>query len=116
MGVVELKNVEYFVKYVKKGDINLLEKIDNLCGHGQIHDALYSLIAESLEMQSDILDYVMEHLDDYRLELYDNLRDFEEWYDDETLRSLRIDYHDALYNCDEVFLKAIKCVLFPYEE
>ena len=113
---IYLKNVEYFVKYIKKGDISFLDKINNLCGHGQIHDALYNLIAESPEMQSDILDYVMEHLDNYRLSLYDNLRDFEEWYDDATLRSLEIDYRDALYNCDEIFLEAIKCILFLYEE
>ena len=99
------KNLDEFINNISEEDIDYLDKMDNLCGHCQISAELYDVLANNKELESKIVQYVIDNIYAYQQELEDNMEDFAKWFDKDELK--KYDYRDALYNCDEIFLQAI---------
>lgn len=99
------KNLNEFIENISVEDIDYIDKMDNLCGGGQISGELYEVLANNKELESKIVQFVIDNVYAYKQTLEENMEDFAKWYDEDELENY--DYADALYNCDEIFLKAI---------
>ena len=99
------KNLDEFINNISAEDIDYLDKMDNLCGGSQISGELYEVLANNKELESKIIQFVIDNVYAYEQTLRENMDDFAKWYDEDELENY--DYRDALYNCDEIFLQAI---------
>ena len=58
-----MKTFEEFVQTITNNDIDLIDKLDNMCG-SEITDELASFINNNNELYSQIEDFVIEHVDE----------------------------------------------------
>ena len=107
-----MRTIEEFIKNLTSDDIDLIDKLDNLYGHGQISETVYDLASE--ERTFDIIEhYIDEILSDdigdpelaeeyieFIIEETENL--YEQGFIDEA-----DDFTGGLYNCDSLYLYAI---------
>ena len=114
-----MKTIIEFINDLSSNDIDLYNKLDNLCGHGQISDTVYKLCQD--EETFDIIEhYVREILQDdigdtELAEEYINfiIEETESLYEQELINEAD-DFASGLYNCDDLFLYAIADALDIY--
>ena len=107
-----MRTIEEFIENLSNEDIDLIDKLDNLCGHGQISDTVYRLANE--ERIFEIIEsYVREILiDDIGdTELAEEYIDFiveetQKLYEEELIPN-KDDFSSGLYNCDDIYLYSI---------
>ena len=110
-----MRNINEFISNLTNDDIDLIDKLNNLYGHGQIseEDYEFALKKENFEI---IEDFIREILQDdigdtklakkyitFIMEETENL--YEQGF------CLKDDFTAGLYNCDNLYLYAIEDVL-----
>ena len=97
--------------YVEREDIDLLNKLDNLCGHGQISNRVFE-VCNKKEMFEEIEQFIWEIITgdtgDENLSLAENYIGLECEYEAKDERDL---WSARLYNNDELYMYAIEDVL-----
>lgn len=107
-----MTSIKDFIADLTNDDIDLFDKLDNLCGHGQISDTVYDLALQ--EYNFPIIEHYIKEL------LHKNMGNekmVDDWigfikeetkylYDQELIYDID-DYTSGLYNCDDVYLYAI---------
>ena len=114
-----MKTIIEFINDLSSNDIDLVDKLDNLHGHGQISDTVYKLCQD--EETFDIIEhYVREILQDdigdtELAKEYINfiIEETENLYEQELINEPD-DFASGLYNCDDLFLYAIADALDIY--
>lgn len=113
-----MRTLREFIDNLSNEDIDLIDKLDNLCGHGQISETVYNLALKKDNFEA-IEHYVREILQDDigDTELAEEYIHFindetQVLYEEEIIEN--IDYSAGLYNCDEIYLYAIADVLDLY--
>lgn len=107
-----MKTIEEFIDNLSYDDIDLIDKLDNLHGHGQISDTVYDLCND--EDTFEIIEhYIREILQDDigDTELAKEYIEFiveetESLYEQELIDEAD-DFTGGLYNCDDLYLYAI---------
>lgn len=91
-----------FVQNITKEDVDLINKLDNMCG-SEINDELFEELSNDKEKFSAIEQFVMEHVEEYEDFIVDETKSLyeQEFIDEED------DYTGGLYNCDEIYMRAI---------
>lgn len=110
-----MKTIKEFINNLDNLDIDLIDKLDNLYGHGQISETVYNL-ASKKDNSEAIEDYVREILQD---QIGDSAlaTEYIEFIVEETENlyeqdlSDKDDFSSGLYNCDSLYLYAIADVL-----
>ena len=111
-----MRTIEEFIANLTNDDIDLFDKLDNLCGHGQISDTVYHMALED-DNFAIIENFIKEILQDvWQLPLTERCIDFiveetKNLYDQELIYDID-DFTGGLYNCDEIYLYAISDALF----
>lgn len=107
-------SIDYFIKNLTNDDIDLVDKLDNLCWHGQISDYAYHLMLEKDNFES-ANEYIKEILIG---EAHENLTEKYINFIVEKTDSLyekgfceKDEFTAGLYNCDELYLLVIAEVL-----
>lgn len=107
-----MRTIEEFIDNLSNDDIDLIDKLDNLHGHGQISDEVYKLASEKDNFET-IEHYIREILQDDigNSGLAEAYIDFiteetENLYEQEVIDKVD-DFTGGLYNCDELYLYAI---------
>lgn len=107
-----MTSIKDFIADLSNDDIDLFDKLDNLCGHGQISDTVYDLALQ--EYNFPIIEHYVKEL------LHKNMGNekmVDDWisfikeetkylYDQELIYDID-DYTSGLYNCDDLYLYAI---------
>lgn len=111
-----MRTVKEFIENLSNEDIDLVDKLDNLNGAGQISETVYKLASEKDNFET-IEHYVREILQD---DIGDTelAEEYIEFIVDETeslyeqgLIDEADDFTGGLYNCDDLYLYAIADVL-----
>lgn len=111
-----MRTVKEFIENLSNNDIDLVDKLDNLCGHGQISDKVYELASEKDNFET-IEHFVREILQDdigdteLAEEYIDFIVDETESLYEQGLIDEADDFTGGLYNCDDLYLYAIADVL-----
>ena len=107
-----MRTIEEFIKNLSKEDIGLVDKLDNLYGHGQISETVY--VRASRIRTFDIIEhYIDEILSDdigessLPKESIDFIVEETQRLYEEELIDAPDDFTAGLYNCDELYLYAI---------
>lgn len=115
-----MKNVKEFIKNLTDDDIDLIDKLDNLCGHGQISTYAYNLMKEEDNFEN-ANDYIKEILIDdigdteFAEECIDFIvKETNNLYEQGLCE--KNDFTAGLYNCDDLYLYVITDVLDCYFE
>lgn len=110
-----MKTIKDFIDNLGSYDIDLIDKLDNLCGHGQISETVYYSASKKDNFES-IEDYIREILQD---QVGDSAlaKEYIAFIIEETESlygqglSEKDDFTSGLYNCDDIYLYAIADVL-----
>jgi hypothetical protein len=109
-----MKTIKEFIKNLTDDDIDLIDKLDNLCGHEQISDYAYELMKEKQNFE-DANEYIKEILHG---EAHEDLTEKYIYFVVEETNNLceggfckKDDFTAGLYNCDDLYLYAIADVL-----
>ena len=112
-----MTKIEKFIENLRKEDIDLVDKLDNLYGHGQISETVY-IRANRKDNFDPIENFVKEILQgniwDLKLaEKYINfiVEETQRLYEEELIDDAA-DFTAGLYNCDEIYLYAIADALY----
>lgn len=111
-----MRTIEKFIYNLDSSDIHLVDKLDNLCGHGQISEDVCEM-ARYYDTFLDIQDYIKEILQDdigntKLAEKYIKfIVDETESLYEQGLIDEPDDFTGGLYNCDDLYLYAIADVL-----
>lgn len=97
-----MKTFENFVNNITRDDVDLINKLDNMCGC-EINSELYEFIRNDSELCTKIEDFVIKHVVEYEGFIIDET---ESLYEQEFIVRLD-DYSGGLYNCDEIYMRAI---------
>lgn len=107
-----MKTIKEFIENLSNDDVDLVDKLDNLCGHAQISDTVFELASEDDNFEV-IEKYVIEILQGY-IGDSDMAEEYIEFIVDETeslfeqgLIDEEDDFTGGLYNCDDLYLYAI---------
>ena len=110
-----MKDIEDFINKLTNDDIDLIDKLENLYGHGQITESDYKLALEKDNFET-IEHYVREILQDdigdtELAEEYINfiIEETENLYEQGLCK--KDDFTAGLYNCDDLYLYAINDAL-----
>lgn len=101
-----MKTFEEFVRNITRDDVDLIDKLDNMCGN-EITCELAKFINKNKELYSKIEDFVIEHVAEYEEFI---VIETEGLYEQELIDE-EDDYVSGLYNCDEIYIRAILNVL-----
>lgn len=111
-----MRTIEKFIENLSNEDIDLVDKLDNLNGAGQISDKVYDLASEKDNFET-IEHYVREILQDDigDTEMAEEYIEFivaetESLYEQGLIDEVD-DFTGGLYNCDDLYLYAIADVL-----
>ncbi len=97
-----MKTFQDFVQAITKDDVDLIDKLDNMSG-SEITGELAKFINNNNELYSKIEDFVIEHLAEYEDFIVSETEDL---YEQELINEPD-DYASGLYNCDEIYVRAI---------
>ena len=107
-----MRKIEEFIENLSKEDIDLIDKLDNLCGHGQISETVYRLAMEERTfdiIESYIDEILIDDIGDTELaEEYITfiVEETERLYEQGIINEVD-DFSSGLYNCDDIYLYAI---------
>ena len=101
-----MKTFKEFVTNITKEDVDLINKLDNMCD-SEITGNLMNFIRKNPDLYSKIEDFVIEHVAEYEEFI---VIETEGLYDEELIDEAD-DYASGLYNCDEIYIRAILKVL-----
>lgn len=103
------KDLNAFVKHIDIEDCDIQNKLGNLLDGSQIDNNVFDFFMEEQSLQEMIAHKVIDTLQTNQ-EAVDNLQNemdnFAKWYGEREFNQM--DYTDALYNCDDLYLGAIK--------
>lgn len=92
-----------WVKQLSSNEIDLIDKLDNMCD-SEISEELIELINNNEEKYYPIIEsYIKEHVLEYRDFIKSEASKL--WM--ENLSGDICDYSSGLYNCDEIYVRAI---------
>lgn len=109
-----MKTIKEFIKNLTDNDIDLIDKLDNLSGHGQISDYANKLMQEKENFES-ANEYIKEILhgeshEDLTKEYINFIvKETNNLYEQELCE--KDDFTAGLYNCDDLYLLVIADVL-----
>lgn len=99
-----------FVRNLTSNDIDLDNKLDNMCDVELTYDQYHS-IKENNQLKNEIEEYIKSHVKDYFEFIYNESMTL--WFN---MPTTKLDLSAGLYNCDELYMKAIKHVLEQRKE
>ena len=111
-----MKTIEEFIDNLTSEDVDLYNKLDNLCGHAQITDTIYKMASVQTYFEY-IEDNVIEILQDSfncskRTEKYIAfIKEETQNLFEQKLIKEPDDFTSGLYNCDNLYLYAISRAL-----
>lgn len=112
------KDLGCFIDNIQINDVELYDKLDDLCAEEQISDECFEVLKDNEKVQEEISKKVIEWVkngSEAAEMLKEEMSHFTAWYDKKDLT--RFDYSDALYNCDRVYLDTIaECLEISVEE
>ena len=97
-----MKTFKEFVENITREDVDLIDKLSNMCDN-EITENLMNFIHKNPELYSQIEDFVIEHVAEY--EEFITI-ETEGLYVEELIDA-EDDYSSGLYNCDEIYIRAI---------
>lgn len=113
-GGTDIVNVKTFIKNLDSNDIDLVDKLDNLSGSGDISEDVCELAEEHMKDIENHIKAILQNQTD-EPELTERYIQFieEETSDlyEQGLINEADDYTGGLYNCDGLYLRAISQVL-----
>ena len=107
-----MRTIEEFIENLSKEDIDLVDKLDNLYGHGQISETVYIRASRTRTfeiIESYIEEILIDDIGDTELaEKYISfiVEETQRVYEEELIDEAD-DFTAGLYNCDELYLYAI---------
>lgn len=110
-----MRTIEEFIKNLSNDDIDLIDKLDNLCGHAQISETVFDLASENdnfKAIESCVREMLQDELEDVESDEYiEFIVDETESLYEQSLIDEADDFTGGLYNCDDLYLCAISDVL-----
>ena len=97
-----MKTFQEFVENITREDVDLIDKLSNMCDC-EITEDLMNFIHKNPDLYSKIEDFVIEHVNEY--EEFITI-ETEGLYEQELIED-EDDYSSGLYNCDEIYIRAI---------
>ena len=107
-----MRTIEEFIENLSKEDIDLVDKLDNLYGHGQISETVYIRASRTKTfeiIESYIEEILIDDIGDTKLaEEYINfiVDETQRLYEEKLILNAD-DFASGLYNCDDIYLYAI---------
>lgn len=97
-----MKTFKKFVNDLTVDDIDLINKLSNMCD-SEIDDELYEILSKDSNLQNKIEDFVMKYINEYEDFI---IKETQYLFDIECIDDVH-DYSSGLYNCDELYMRAI---------
>lgn len=110
-----MRTIEEFIDNLTSEDVDLYDKLDNLCGHAQITDTIYKMASVQAYFEL-IEDNVIEMLQDSmtcprRDKYIAFIKEETQSLFEQNLINEEDDFTSGLYNCDSLYLYAISRAL-----
>lgn len=97
-----MRTFREFVENITREEVDLIDKLNNMCDC-EITDELAEIINSNNELYVKIEDFVIKHVVEYEDFI---ISETEKLYAQELIHE-KDDYASGLYNCDEIYVRAI---------